>query len=333
MYHHLSLEEREKLYARKEQGISLRTIAKQLHRSQSSLTRELKRNIKYGNEYFGNTYLPCKAQGLADKRSRKQRYKAPLKEPLIFLYVRKHLRQPFRWTPEQIAGRLPLDHPGSSIDDETIYRYIYRRSSRRYRLWQCLPNARKKRMQRGGRTVKRDGKLKGVLSIDLRPTVVDARTAVGHWETDNIIGKVTDKTAISTTVERVTRYSLVSKLQDRSAPTKAAAVVTGLNAFPDELQQSVTIDNGKENATLPQVTATPIYACHAYHSWEKGTVENTNGRVRRDIPKGVSIDGVTDRAVALLEYRLNHTPRKCLGFLTPRERMDLALHTLQLSNK
>lgn len=326
MYHHLSLEEREKLYGLKEQGKSLRAIAKQLGRSQSSLTRELKRNIKYGNEYFGNTYLPCKAQGLADKRASRQRYCAPLKEPLIFLYVRQHLRQPYGWTPEQIAGRLPIDHPGSSIDDETIYRYIYRRTSRRYKLWLLLPHRRKKRMVKGGRTVKRDGKLTGTISIDLRPQVVMDRTTVGHWETDNIIGKVSDKTALSTTVERITRYSLVTKLPDRTAKTKAAAVIDRLMTFPTALQQSITIDNGKENAVLPRATSMPVYACHSYRSWEKGTNENTNGRIRRTIPKGKSIDPYTEGYIAHLEDKLNDTPRKCLGFLTPRERMIAEIH-------
>jgi IS30 family transposase len=331
MYHHLSLEEREKLYALKEQRKSLRSIAKKLGRSQSSLTRELKRNIKYGNEYFGNIYLPCKAQGLADKRASKQRYKAPLKEPLIFLYVRKHLRPPDGWTPEQIAGRLPIDHPGYTIDDETIYRYIYRRSSKRYKLWQCLPNARKKRMHKGGRTVKRDGKIPGVITIDLRPNAVNERQELGHWETDNIIGKAKDTTALSTTVERVTRFTILTKLGDRSAQTKAAAVTSRLQIFPEPLRQSVTIDNGKENTSLPTVTKMPVYACHAYHSWEKGTNENTNGRVRRDIPKGVSIDTITGKTIAAIEHRLNHTPRKCLGFLTPCERMNQALQNLHQS--
>src|SRR6266487_5542359 len=119
-YRHLDLEERERLYALREQGKSLRSIAKVLKRSQSSLTRELQRNIKYGREYFKNEYLPCKAQKLADKRAAKQRYKAPLKEPAIFLYVRNHFRED-KWSPEAIAGRLSIDRPELSICHETIY--------------------------------------------------------------------------------------------------------------------------------------------------------------------------------------------------------------------
>src|SRR5437879_5627874 len=122
-YTQLTLAEREQLYGMRKEGKSLRSIAKKLKRSHTSLSRELRRNIKYGNEYFGNIYLPCKAQKLAEKRAKKQRYKAPLKNPSIFLYVRKKLRK--EWSPEIIAGRLPIDHPGETVCHETIYQYIY----------------------------------------------------------------------------------------------------------------------------------------------------------------------------------------------------------------
>ena len=123
-YRHLDLEERERLYALKTQGMSLRSIAKKLGRSQSSLTRELQRNIKYGNEYIKNEYIPCKAQALAEKRAKKQRYKAPLKNPKPFVYVRRHLRED-GWSPEGIAGRISIEHPELSICHESIYQYIY----------------------------------------------------------------------------------------------------------------------------------------------------------------------------------------------------------------
>src|SRR3989344_6362462 len=127
-FHQLSLEEREHLFSWHEQGISLREIGRRLGRSHTSLGKELKRNRvglgKRSTEYLIFHYVPCKAQEKARKRGVKQRQKAPLKEPLIFLYVREHLRPPYCWTPEQIAGRLSIDHPGNTIDDDTIYRYI-----------------------------------------------------------------------------------------------------------------------------------------------------------------------------------------------------------------
>lgn len=216
-YKHLNLEERERLYCLHAQGFSLRDIAKKLERNQSSLTRELQRNIRYGNCYFGNEYLPCKAQGLANKRLKKQRSKAPLKEPLIFLYVREHLRKPFSWSPEQIAGTLAIDHPGKSITTETIYSYIYSKKAKEYKLWKLLVHARKKRMKKEGRRVRRDGKIPGSISIDKRPGYIEKRVQLGHWETDNVIGRQTDRSALSVTVERVTRLTSSLRLKDQQA--------------------------------------------------------------------------------------------------------------------
>lgn len=318
-YKHLSLEERERLYGLKQSRLSLREIARRLKRSQSSLSRELKRNAKYGNPY-----IPCRAQRLSDRRAARQRYKAPLKNPLVFLYVRKHLREPYRWTPDEIAGRLPVDHPGYSISYETIYRYIYAKRMRKYKYWQYLTLQRSKRMKKNGRSVKRSGKILGSISIDLRPSEVDSRNTPGHWETDNMEGKKSDVSTSSATVERLTRLTLFGKLTNRSAAAKTEAVVGRLLEFPQQVRKSVTADNGRENSYHQQITndtGAQVFFCHAYHSWEKGTVENTIGRIRRYIPKGVSIDSLDDEQIKEVEYRLNSTPRKCLGYLTPYEKM------------
>lgn len=321
-YQHINLEEREKLYALREQGISLRNIAKELGRSQSSLTRELKRNRKYGNEYLGNGYLPCKAQQLAENRSARQRRKAPLKNPNVFLYVREHLR--LEWSPELIAGRLKRDRRGESICHETIYQYIYgdNKQVRGLHLEQYLTLKRKKRMKKEGRRVRRQSKISEAISIDLRPKYIEKRKEVGHWETDNIIGKQTDQSVLSVTVERKSRVTILTKLEDKTAATKSEAIIDRLGSFPNHWRKTVTTDNGAENNRHKDITKNTgmiVYFCHPYHSWEKGTVENMNGRIRRFIPKGHSIDAVTPEFLATLEDKLNSTPRKCLNFLTPYE--------------
>jgi transposase, IS30 family len=325
-YNHITLEERERLYALREQSKSLRFIAKILKRSQSSLSRELKRNIKYGEEFLNNEYLPCKAQRLADKRALKQRYKAPLKNPEIFLYVREHLRAPYFWSPGTIAGRLRRDHPGETITKETIYRYIYAGRKRRGTedLRGYLTLARKKRMKLEGRRVHRMGKIPGSVSIEKRSKAELGRKRIGHWETDNVIGKQTDKTALSVTVERKRRFTIITKLKDRTAKTKTEALITRLQAYPTK---TLTADNGKENSQHREISAKltlTMFFCHSYASWEKGTVENTNGRIRRIIPKGVSIDAYSDEEIAEIEFWLNNTPRKCLDFQTPYEIMQKA---------
>lgn len=322
-YRHLSLEEREKLYACRKMGLSLREIGRRLKRSQSNLSRELQRNAKYGAEY-----IPCRAQGVSNRRALRQRYRAPLKNPKVFLFVREHLRE--GWSPDEIAGRLPIVHPGESVSYETIYRYIYSKKMRRYKYWEYLTLGRKKRMKKNGRGVRRDasGKIPGSISIDLRPEVVSSRLRVGDWETDNIIGKLTDKTALSVTVERMTKLTLMTKLLDRLAVTKRDALVRRLGVFPKRIRLTLTTDNGSENSCHQEISSKLellMFFCHSYHSWEKGTVENQNGRIRRYIPKGVSIDDISEGYIKEVERRINSTPRKCLGYLTPYERISQVL--------
>lgn len=326
-YNHLSLEEREELFAFHEQGLSLRDIAKILGRSNTTIGRELKRNKtgsrKKSREYLTFKYIPCRAQRKAERRGFRQRAKAPLKEPLIFLYVREHLRVPYLWSPEIIAGRLNRDFPDKKITKETIYRYIYAKQSRRYKLWQYLTIGRKKRMRVCGRKVRHNSKIPNATSIDLRPIEVENRTSVGHWETDNIIGKLTDKIALSVTVERLTRFTVMS-LTNRTALGKTSVVVNRLINFPQDLRLTITSDNGLEMArheTMAKILNAQIYFCHAYHSWEKGTVENTNGRIRRFVPKGESLDCYTSEEIKIIEHHLNSTPKKCLDYLTPYEKM------------
>lgn len=316
-YHHLSLEERERLFASKESGKSLRIIAQELGRSVATVSRELKRNAKYGRPY-----IPCRADRLAFKRGFNQRWKAPLKNPLVFLYVRQHLRPPYSWSPETISGRLFVDHPGYSIDDETIYRYIYGRPQRNQMLWKYLTVKRVKRMKKGGRRVERTGRIPEAISIDKRPKHILNRKQAGHWETDNMEGVRSDQSVVSVTVERTARITRLTKLANRKAATKTDAIIARLKEEPIKLRRTITADNGKENSEHKKITeklTMPMFFCHAYHSWEKGTVENTVGRVRRFIPKGTSVDNVTQNDLLVLEENLNNTPRKCLGYLTPNE--------------
>lgn len=321
-YGHLNLEEREILFAGVESGKSLRDIGEGLDRDHTSLSREWKRNAKYGRPY-----IPCRAHEKAEKRGKNQREKAPLKEPLIFLYVREHLRM--GWSPEQISGRLPIDHPGKHICVESIYQYVYHPRNRGEKLWQYLPSKRKKRMRKNGRSVKRKGRIPNAISIDTRPKSVDKRKKLGHWETDNMEGKRSDGSVVSVNTERVSRYTLIDKLPDRGMVVKTDVIKDRFLDFPKTARRSLTADNGAENTNHEEITDylnMPVYFCHAYHSWEKGTVENTIGRIRRFIPKGESVDPIPEREIKMVEDKMNHTPRKCLQFLTPYEKMEELLH-------
>jgi len=322
-YKHMSLEEREKFFALKEQGLSLREIGKRLGRSHGSLSRELRRNIKYGNEYFTNEYIPCRAQELYKKRAQQQREEAAWKGPEVYTYVREKLKK--KWSPETIAGRIRMDHPGLSICHETIYQMIYGKKYKHEKLWQKLILARKKRMKKEGRRVRRESRIPEAVSIEKRPKSVLKRNRVGHWESDNLGGPVTDKTALSVTVERKFRVSYLNKMQEKTADEKNRVVFQRMAILPEKLRKSMTEDNGPENTKhkpLSESLNMAIYFCHPYASWEKPTAENTNGRVRRYIPKGTSIDSLTDEDITWIEWEMNTTPRKCLGYKTPYEKLQ-----------
>jgi IS30 family transposase len=322
-FHHLCLEEREKLFLWKQIGISFREIGRRLGRSHTSITHEWKRNKsgigKRSREYTIFRYLPCRAQYKSNKRATRQRTKAPLKGPLIFLYVREHLRKPYSWSPETIAGKLCLDYPGKTITIETIYAYIYGKKQKRMKLWKYLRLHRKKRMRKDGRKVKSYAKLASAIPIEQRPDAANHRTELGHVETDNVEGKRSDKTSISVTVDRLSRITRLRKLKNHKAKTKTAVLIPQLR---HDHVKTVTLDRGPENSdyrSITRRTGIQIYACNAYHSWEKPTVENTNGRLRWFIPKGNSVDHITQQTLNKIEDMMNNTPRKILGFLTPNE--------------
>lgn len=320
-YKQLSLLEREKIFGWRKEKISFREIGKRLGRPHTTLIREYVRNAKYGQ-----SYIPCVAERRAKKRLSKQRQQASWKGPEIYLYVREHLQEErYRWSPEQIAGRLSVDHPELHICHETIYQAIYARENKKLKLWQYLTVKRQKRMKKGGRHVHRDSRIPEAVSIDKRPKIVERRQQIGHWETDNVIGKQTDKTALSVTVERKIKLTLLSKLTAKTADEKTKKLFLRMVQLPEHLRKTMTADNGSENTNHKEITSSldmAVYFCHAYHSWERGTVENTNGRIRKFIPKGMSMDQISEKDIATIELRLNNTPRKCLGFKTPYEKLQ-----------
>lgn len=324
MYSQLCLEEREQLFSWYEQGISLREIGRRLNRSDTTIGRELKRNklLTRGREKISAVYLPCRAQQKADKRAVLQRSQASWKGPAVLLYVTDHLKH--GWSPETIAGRLSIDHPELHIAHETIYQMVYAKENKQFKMWRYLTVKRRKRMKKLGRKVRREGRIPEAVSIDFRPFHIQTRGDVGHWETDNVIGKVSDDIVLSVSVERKTRLTIMS-LIERSADAKAAALFQRFSSLPQVLRQTMTTDNGKENTRHKQITEgleMPVYFCHAYASWEKGTVENMNGRIRHFLPKHHSLDGITTQKVSQIEWRLNNTPRKCLNWKTPLEALE-----------
>ena len=144
-------------------------------------------------------------------------------------------------------------------------------------------------------------------------------------------GKRSQKTALSVLVDRKTRHVSLGKVKNKTAKEKQKVLTTQLKTLESlkksnsPIARSVTTDNGSENTNHQEVTiktGVKFYFCHPYHSWEKGTVENMIGRVRRYVPKGSDIHKLTDTQIQWLENKINNTPRKVLGFQTPNEVME-----------
>lgn len=320
-YNHLSLYERERIFELRAKGFKVREIARKVGRDHTTISREFSRNAKHGRRY-----IPCIADRHARKIALRQRFRAALKNPLVFVYVREKLR--VGWSPEIIAGRLSVDLPDESIHHETIYKYVYRRKNKREKLWQYLELGRKKRKIKEGRNVHKQSRIPNAASIDLRPKEAIDRQIPGHWETDNMEGKRSDVKVVSALVERTTRQISLALLPSKKSLDKNRHVIKALDKYPDLLKRSLTADNGAENTRHETVTARtglPVFFCHPYHSWEKGTVERRIRTVRRMIPKGVSLDNYGHKDIEQIQDWVNNTPMKVLGYLTPNEKMSILL--------
>jgi IS30 family transposase len=147
------------------------------------------------------------------------------------------------------------------------------------------------------------------------------RRRIGHWETDTAVSRQSPQ-ALQITVERKTRYARLARLPKKGAREMSIALTRRLSRYPEGLRRSITYDNGSENTEhrrTNQVLGTRSYFCEPFHSWERGTVENTIGLVRRFFPKRTDFATISKNQIQSVERWLNHRPRKCLGFKTPAE--------------
>ena len=322
-YKHLTIEEREKIqlgiWAKK----SIRAISKEIGRSPSAVCREMRRNISSSD----NKYNPRVSHERALKKRTHRGRKLRLKNGFTRRYVVAGLKAGL--SPEQISGRLHLEYPNESISHEAIYRYIY---SHVYRdgygymkpgyhdLRKYLKRRHKRRGNRGMRSVQRVFRPKGP-SIDDRPKEIEKRKTVGHWETDSMVSRKS-LVGLNTLVERKTGLVFISKIENSKAETTKDTIVKRLSFVPRDFRQTVTSDNGHENFLYDVVQAElgiSWFFAHPYHSWERGTNENTNGLIRWYFPKGTDFGTISDEEIEAVETALNNRPRKRLGWLTPLE--------------
>jgi len=311
-YSHLTPVERDRLAQVRAQGKSLRFIAAQLHRSPSTLSRELRRNCA---PIHKGSYFPHPAQARADVRKSSASRHKRLRDSLVLRYVESKIR--LRWSPQLISGRLPLDLPGKRISHEAIYQWIYAQA---YHLACFLPKAHRKRRYRG--YVKRKHLKQHIpdrVPIADRPASVLARRIAGHWEADTA-GNRQASAVLLVLHERKTRFTILRKLRRRTSREFCRNAIKSLQVLPPSLRRSITYDNGPENALHTQINralGTDSFFCAPFHSWEKGSVENAIGVLRLFCPKSLPLSRVSHAQVAAMQNALNQRPRKCLHYKTP----------------
>jgi IS30 family transposase len=317
----LSLDDREEISRGIAVGISLRSIARQLRRSPSTVSRELRRN-------GGHRRYRAAA---ADQRAWKQ----ALRPKTCKLARHDELRQLVaarlyeNWSPEQIAGWLKHTYPGDEdhqVSHETIYRslFVQARGVLKKDLQAHLRSGRAIRRSRHASS-KRDqrGSLTDMISIRERPASVEDRAVPGHWEGDLLCGS--SNSYIVTLVERHSRYVLLAKVPNRDSQSVITALISQAQRLPEELLKSLTWDRGKEMAQHKRFTLATdaaVYFCDPQSPWQRGSNENTNGLLRQYFPKGTNLAVHSQERLDEIARQLNGRPRKTLGFETPAERFE-----------
>lgn len=321
-YQHFTVEEREKIQEMLWQKQSLRSISKELNRSPSSVSREIRRNKSPEKGLYTPRAAHARAELNCHNRGREER----LKNDVIRSYVTKHLK--LGWSPEQISGTIKKE-AGEHISHEAIYQYVYAQIHRGgygylkkggEDLRQYLPLRRKRRMPKGMRKAQRI--LKGPLpTIEDRPEVVGLRTRIGDWEDDLVVSRRTPD-ALKTLNDRMSGVVFITRVLDHTISETNRVIEERMRVLPHSLRKTLTRDRGSENLgyrELEEKLGLRCYFANAHHPWERGSNENTNGLIRRFFPKKTDFRTITDEEIRRVEYLLNNRPRKRLGFKTPYE--------------
>jgi len=309
-YRHLSEDERYTISGMRVAGYSHRAIARYLGRSASTICREVERNRYPSSGYYHAHHAQSMGVARRGRARRKSQFSAAQ-----WSRVWELIRQD--WSPEQVSGRLKVNRE-FSISHETIYRYIWKDKFYEGSLWKHLRGSRKQRRKGYGRYDSR-GKLAGKRMIESRPAGSENRSRLGHWEIDTVMGR--SKQCVLTLVDRKSGYTEIGLLQDRTIGETNARMGKLLKKHP-ERYKTLTADNGCEFHGYKQIESRyPVrfYFAHPHHSWERGTNENTNGLIRQYLPKGTSMEGLTQARCNAIADKLNNRPRKRYNYKTPKE--------------
>lgn len=304
---HLTLKQRYEISALFARNISQKEIALQVGTSESTISNEKKRNKKSDNLYDADVANNLAAKRRKDKKSYK--FNENIKISIENLLTKQY-------SPEQIVGVLKKENK-KTMSHEWIYQHIYQDKKNGGKLYENLRQNRKYRKKRLLTKEKR-GVIPNKVMIDERPAEVETRERYGDWEGDTIIG-ANHQGAILTLVDRKSRFTYIEKLAGKTAKSVENAVInffkrTGMPC------KTITFDNGKEFTNHQEITkelGVAIYFANPYHSWERGTNENTNGLIRQYIPKKSDFNDYSVENIAEIQRKLNNRPRKTLEFDSP----------------
>ena len=317
----LSLSEREEISRGIAAERSIRSLARLLGRSPSTVSREVRRNGGY------DQYRAAVANEQAWARAHRPKRCKLAKYPPLRRAVARKLR--LHWSPEQIAGWLKRAYPEEEsyqVSHETIYRslFVQARGVLKKELVQHLRSKRTiRRSKQAGRKGDGRGQITDIVSISERPASVEDRAVPGHWEGDLLAGS--KNSHIATLVERHTRYVMLAKVANKETRTVVSALIKQARKLPIELYKSLTWDRGKELADHRRFTlATDIdvYFCDPQSPWQRGSNENTNGLLRQYFPKGTDLSVYSQAHLNKVARQLNERPRKTLEFETPAEKFN-----------
>jgi IS30 family transposase len=320
-----TLNDRIKIEIRYRDGWSLRKIAKELGggRTAGSVCREIDGKQRKG---MGKYQAHIAHEKSLKKRCGKKGFR--LKNVLIQSYVVEKMK--LGWSPEQISIRLPIDHKEQSISYEAIYQFVYaqvyrggngvvKKDCEDLRVY--LVRRHHRRSKKGFRKAQKLERIQSLPSIENRPSEVEKRKVVGHWEDDCIVSRQS-KERIKSINERVSGIVLLGKMKNGTASESSRVVCEKMNIIPSPYLKTLTRDRGKENLdyqTIESKVGLKVFFAHAYCSSERGSNENLNGLVRRFFPKKTDFAKVKDEDIQKVEYLLNTRPRKRFGGKTPLE--------------
>jgi len=309
-YTRLSMRDRCKLATLLDMKQSISEIARRLGRHRSSIYRELHRNRTTRD------YRPSLADAKANKRRPRKALKLQLDKSL-YNYVYARLTK--GWSPEQIIGRMRKEKKPFSICVETIYQYVYQHGHKQ--LWKLLPTKRKRRRKRHKR-YRKSCRFGANRLIAKRPKKIDKRSHMGDWEGDLIEFVGTKKKTVTTLVDRKSRMLILIKNTSKVSCNVMKKIKDKFQQIDKLSCNTITFDQGSEFANfsiLEKGLECKIYYCEARSPWQKGSNENTNGRLRRYLPKKFNLNKVTQKSLDKLAEKMNNLPRKCLGYKTPKE--------------